>query len=87
MKEIKERNNEIKMKKISVCFINKTGMNERMNESMNERKGGWKDEWKDEWSLPISGLSLMNTPPLSPADRESVFLRNISASLTLPRLF
>jgi len=40
MKEIKERNNEIKMKKISVCFINKTGMNERMNESMNERKGG-----------------------------------------------
>ena len=56
MKEIKERNNEIKMKKLSVCFINKTGMNESMNERigerMNERIGeklnGWKDERMNE---------------------------------------
>ena len=34
MKEIKERNNEIKMKKLSVCFINKTGMNERIGGRM-----------------------------------------------------
>ena len=40
------------MKKLSVCFINKTGMNERMNERigerMNERIGERMNERKDE---------------------------------------